>query len=84
MKPLSFWHRSARRALDKGIKAAFGSDYSLDSLPILDSAGVAKLLKFCDAHYPFPRRDGLFVRAWLKERSLLLIRIKGAKNETTS
>lgn len=84
MRHLSFWHRSARRALDKGIRSAFGGDYSLDNLPSLDNAGIAKLLKYCDAHYPFPRRDGLFMRAWLKERSLLLIRIKGGRNEINS
>ena len=76
MQAISFWHRYSRGALEKGIKIALGEAASLSSLPALSRQEAARLLKICDSCYPFPRRDGIAMSAWLKERSLLTVQIQ--------
>lgn len=81
MQAISFWHRYSRKALEKGIKLALGEGVSLGNLPPLSQREAARLLKICDSCYPFPRRDGIAMSAWLKERSLLMVQIQQTKEK---
>ena len=76
MQAINFWHRYSRKYLEKGIKIALGEAASLDNLPALSRQEAARLLRICDSCYPFPRRDGVAMSAWLKERSLLMVQIQ--------
>jgi len=81
MQEISFWRRYSRKALQKGVEMALGEGVSLGNLPALSQKDAARLLRICDSCYPFPRREGIAMGAWLKERSLLVLQIQSQIKE---